>query len=316
MLIDQLTQFFTSPMWVKFIVLIFLMVLVSFVERNKGPERFRIFHRILAILVVRDLVYIFIPMATVMVISDVMVFWVYLAWFRQTKGSLEQDKILAGISAVFVLLLLANSVFGFISSGWSRLAAIIVIGHYIYLAVHTYAISEFNTRRSEIIIETRHTLIYYPILVNIFFVLFDYTPTFVQYLVVPFGYVMHYIMLLRFQNRFEIETKEEIDFLQNDISTILDFMKSIGQAISARMNMEDILRTVVQSASQNTNADGGAILLVEEDDQGRPVLSPKATYGIYCPPLPMSDVIKTKLEAIRRNFESMKIPIPETVLGE
>lgn len=127
---------------------------------------------------------------------------------------------------------------------------------------------------------------------------------------------MHYALLMRFQDRWEIEVKEQIDFLQNDISTILDFMKSIGQAISARMDMDEILETVVRSASQNTNADGGAILLVEEDDQGRPVLAPKATYGVYCPPVPMSDVVKTKLDAIRRNFESMRIPLPETVLGE
>lgn len=316
MLIERLTQFFTSPMWAKFIVLIFLIIQITFQEKNKGSDKYRMFHYILFALILRDVVYILFSVSSVIIISDIAVFWMYMVWFRGMKGSPKDDRSFAVFSIVFVVVVAVNAFFPFVAPGYARLASLVVYAHYLYLARRMYAVSSYNTAKAEIILETRRSLVTIPLVVNIFFLLFSYTAVFIHVLVIPLSYFLHYAILLRLQNRFETEAKNQIEFLQNDISTVIDFMKSIGRAIADRLDMDEILTTVVQSASQNTNADGGAILLVEEDDYGNPVLVPMATYGVYCPPVPVSDMVKTKLEAIRRNFETMRIPLTETVLGE
>lgn len=316
MLIEQISAFFTSPMWAKFLFLFLLTITLTYQESRKDPELYRTFHRILLVLFIRDVLYIFVPMATVLIVSDILIFWVYMQKFRTMKGSLDNDRILLIISAVFAVFLVLNTILNLLDSAWSRVAALVVMAHYIYMGIQTYRVSEFNTDNSEMIIATRYPLLLIPILANIAFLFFGYVSDFVHLIIIPGSYFLHFIIMYQMQDQYEIESRDERNFLQNDISTIVNFMQSIGQAISARMDIDEILQTVVQSASQNTNADGGSILLIEEDDQGNEILIPRAQYGIYCPPVPFSEMVKTKLDAIRRNYESMKIPITETVLGE
>ncbi len=94
--------------------------------------------------------------------------------------------------------------------------------------------------------------------------------------------------------------------LKSNVDSVLNLMRDLGYAITDRPDLSEILRLIVESAVKDTNADGTAILTVNEYND---VLLVKTTVGIF----PVSSLLR-ETPPHNSNLDSLKID--DTILKE
>jgi len=90
-------------------------------------------------------------------------------------------------------------------------------------------------------------------------------------------------------------------------------MENLGNAITAKIDLSNVLDMIITSAVKNIGGDAGTILMVDEYED---ILRVKATYGIYPPLGPVPDLARVTPASLKKYFADTPIPIGHTVLGE
>ncbi len=317
MLIEQLQSISGSPMLPKFIVLLYIGFSALLLGGRGKPSVIRLLLPVFAVLLARDIAFMFFPYAAVIAVSDIAVFWVYLAWFRGFSGSLSKDVVAAAVSLVLILSVVAlnvlNSVYNLVDPLFVRLAALAVLAHYVYFAIVLFA--GRLTGNAMLVKKVRVPIIFFPLLANSMLLLLGYADPLVHAFILPFWYLVHVIVLITFSRGASASTTKEITD-DSHLSSIIDFLGDIGQVVSDDVNLEVALQKTVLTAGRMSGADGCALLLLEEDDQERTVMVPKAIFGTYVPPMELPHADASDPADVKVTFEMTKIPLPQTPLGE
>lgn len=101
--------------------------------------------------------------------------------------------------------------------------------------------------------------------------------------------------------------------LEDNVESLLRFLSTVGDAMRNHADPQIVLSYIVSNVIEATGAESGAVLLVDEYED---VLTLRETQGIFPPPFEVPDVVKGKLGAVERFFQSQRIPLGETVLGQ
>jgi sigma-B regulation protein RsbU (phosphoserine phosphatase) len=94
---------------------------------------------------------------------------------------------------------------------------------------------------------------------------------------------------------------------------VFDFMQKLSSAVSEKIEIEKILTIVAHSAIENTNADGGAILMLDERQKA---LRYRVIAGTYEPPFDVPDMVKIRASRLEDYLCSLSLEPGKTVLGE
>lgn len=180
-----------------------------------------------------------------------------------------------------------------------------------------YAISEFNTEGAGVILVARRNLVQVMVGIQVIALVFSpwggYLNPFVQMVVLPAAALVH-TWTLSFWERFsEAERNRQLSTLEKNLGSLFEFMIAIGNAISEKLEMDKVLDFVVRSAVKATNADGGAVFLVDEFED---VLRVKAVEGDFPPPYQVPPKVKLKISNLANYFQSTPIPLNKTIVGE
>ncbi len=299
-------------LWPKILVELFLLLLFALTVRLKNEKPLTVFGYIIAVLVARDILFSLFIIGYIIPLSEFVVVSLYLLWLRKYTGNKNSDRFYLFFNILFFSAVIANTYFHIVNLP-SYLLNLAIIADIIYLALCLGLVSEYNTEKSEIILKSRNTIITVFALFSLITLLFGYENRIVQLIVIPAYYFIHAYILSLYIISFYSEKEETINFISSNLETMFDFMKNFGNALTNKINLEEILHIIVSSAVNNIGADAGVILMVDEYEDK---LNVRATQGLYPPLYEVPDVIKVKASSVKRYFSDTTIIIGQTILGE
>ena len=188
---------------------------------------------------------------------------------------------------------------------------------WVMFAVKLYAVSEFNTEGAAVVLASRRNLIQAMLGVQVVSLVMapwgGYLNPLVQMLVFPLANLVHTWTLSHWERSVEADKTRHLSTLEKNLESLFEFMIAIGNAISEKLEMDKVLDFVVKSAVKATNADGGAVFLVDEFED---VLKVKAVEGDFPPPYQVPPKVKLKIKDLANYFQSTPIPLDKTIVGE
>jgi sigma-B regulation protein RsbU (phosphoserine phosphatase) len=320
----------------KLIILTALLAYSNILHRAKHIPAIKKFHIIITILLIRDVIILLLQLGSdffslslllsdypiihsLYVISETAVILIYLAWLKTYTGIKYFKIYIIIINLIFfiatVLYLILNPILLNLAFGWFIWVYISWLSfNIIYLGYHLYQVSEYNTENAEIIMENRKFFIGIYLFVVALVNLLVERLEFVSYaVVIPRSYFIHGYMLFQYHKHNITEKEDSITSLTSERENLFSFMQQIGSAISERIDLDNVFRLIVESAVQNTSADAGTILMID-DKSG--LLIPRVTSGLFPPPYNVPDQVKVKTSTLLAYFKSTPIKIGENVLGE
>ena len=188
---------------------------------------------------------------------------------------------------------------------------------WIAFSTKLYGVSEFNTESAGVILDSRRSLSQAMIGLQLIALVLapwgGYLNPFVQMVVFPATALVHAWVLSFWERSAEADRDRQLATLEKNLGSLFEFMIAIGNAIDEKLEVDKVLDFVVRSAVKATNADGGAVFLVDEFED---VLKVKAVEGDFPPPYQVPPKVKLKIANLTNYFQSTPIPLNKTIVGE
>ena len=138
------------------------------------------------------------------------------------------------------------------------------------------------------------------------------------------GKAMEVISRGDFSNQLSIRSGDEFEELSENYNTlknqlkekldsVLDFMFRIGGLQASDPDPEKVLHIVIESAIENTEADAGALFLVNEKSQQ---IKAAEIIGLFPPPFAFPESLSRKKEAVDQYLHNHPLRLGETVIGK
>ena len=299
-------------LWPKILVELFLILLFTLAMRLKKEKPLAVFGYIIAVLIARDILFSLFNLGYIISVSEFIVISLYLLWLRSYTGNKISDRFYFFLNLLFFGVLIANTYFRVVNLP-SYMLNLVIIADIIYLAICLGLVSAYNTERSEVILKSRSAVTIVFALFSLITLLFGYENRIVQLIVIPAYYFIHAYVLFLYIILFYSEKEETISFISSNLESMFDFMKNFGNALTNKINLEEILHIIVSSAVNNIGADAGTILMIDEYEDK---LNVRATQGLYPPLYEVPEVIQVKASSVKRYFSDTPITIGQTILGE
>lgn len=314
-MLDNIIAFFTSPTWLKVVFLGFIVWYANYLRSRRNNPAYPVFSAIGLILMIRDVLFYVTEITDIIYMGDLLMLTGYLYILQMYTKDYKTYKIIYGLNGFLVLFLLANTLFLNINPIlMSNLPQIGMLISIILLGIMMHRISEHNTENADIILVVRNEFIAVQLVFHIvFFLIDDFKLGWVHAILFPMFYLIHLHILHTYHRAIVIEETETARFLHSNVDSIFDFMRTIGNAISEKVEIDRVLEFVAYSAVKDTSADAGAILLVDDFED---LLRVKAVCGNFPPPYQIPSKVMAKNDSIQKYLWSTPIKLGDTVLGE
>ena len=293
-----------------FLLAAFFSYLLFFVRRLRVS--FTPFLSLFLLYTLRDIAWILLPLDVICISADAGALFCYLFWLRKITGKKKLDWIAFILGAVIILGALEHALLGtlpafiFFRSSWIYLLLI-------YLSVQMFQVTPFNTPRPGEVIQLRRGITYLFTLINIPMLIWGYHSWITQAIVYPLAYMGHAFVIYRITLNEMAGKDVSIASLIGSTEKVFDFMQKLSSAVSEKIEIDKILTIVVNSAIENTNADGGAILMREEHTRA---LKYRAIAGTYAPPFSVPDMVTIRSSRLEDYLYSLTLEPGNSILGE
>ncbi len=299
------------------------LIYFLYVKKLLNSSTFPKLGNIFIVLLIRDALSVidFLDKPELYIIADIIILLILLMWNRQF---LAEKPNPAGFFIAFfgysAFLIFTMTVQPFAANPYLNvLGDILRVPLFIFITILGYnfgKLSQFNTDDPEaaVVIQTRRSIIFLLVISNLLLLLdTEDAHVFSLHIILPAS-VLIYMMIIHSYSGFIVRTDRiTISTLTEDLQSLFDFMKTIGNAISQRQDISTILDNITSSTAKNLDADGSIILLIDNFDN---TIKLESEYGIFPPPFPVIDQVKTKLENMDNFFRNKKIEMGEGVIGK
>ncbi|ADN03155.1 PP2C family protein-serine/threonine phosphatase [Spirochaeta thermophila] len=301
---------YTLRIFIEIVLLVF-----SFYWTRRIPDRaLRPLLFIPALFLLRDILILFLPWQSINLLVDLLSFLLLVRWIRAYSGPRKADIPVFTVGFTLGLLLAVLEISG-IQPLLFFTAVVPLLLLAIYFMVEYSQITIHNTEGAEDIIAIRPVALPLFGLPPLLFSLFGYSTTRVGQYIPLFPLLFLGVLYSYYIHRYLSQQEHNVGALTADIERLFDFMRRVSTVARSELNMDEILQYVAESAMQNTDADGAAILIVDEYDPSS--LRVRAVSGFYPPPFPVPSMVKTKSSAFEEYFRSQPVPIAgDNVLAE
>ena len=290
-----------------------LFALVWLTRRNNEMPGSNFLLGIPVVMAARDLLSLAISHQIVFFIAELIVFVLLVYWLDTYKPRFLRTRaisIIAGAGAIAISIL-ALAMPGITTT---IILNLFVIALAVYLAVNVFNVSEFNTREAIFIVKYRQFFIVSYLISRLFLVfIIDNRIVFAQFIVYPALSTPLFVLMYAYIRYFNQKHQERNDFNITYTNSLLDFMKTIGSAMTERIEVKAVINYVIKSISHTIQADAGVVYLRDADEK---LLKVGAFEGHFPPLFEIPTIVKTKITGIQKYFESTPVPIGETVIGE
>lgn len=295
----------------KAIVLLLSLAFVLVLKARLRINALRVLFWLIVWALLRDFVFVLVPSPAVAFIGDVGIYSFLFVWLRYYTGPSSYDRI-------FVLIALASLAVGLALVFNSRLQSTLLfltlnIALLLFLFIAMGAVSDYNTKNAEIVVDTRGILLSSLGLLAFIGSVTEYEAhAGLHIATVLFYFTIWFILLTEFQ-LYHLLSELTIAGLHRQNENLFEFMEALGGGITDRKDISGILHTVVRSAAKTIEADGAVIMMLDEEKH---TLKAGSLSGFYPPPYPVPEVVKHRSSSVHDYLYSREIPIGETILGE
>lgn len=309
-----ITGILESSSWFRLVVALICLFYSLSTMRQFSIPNMRSLAAIPLIMIGREILSFFLHVPGIFNLTDAAMYLIIVYWITSYTGNRRPANLIAGIA---IPLLVLFQVLAFATDEhlrWSVFQEVVAIGIVIAAGVLMNDVSQYNTSQPEFIIDNRTTL-FISMLVPKIFSIFTagHTGQFPEYFLIPLSIVPYMTLLYRYHRFFNKQAAEQLEYNSSYINSLFDFMRTIGSAMTQRIEVKSILNYVVRTIVNHTQAEAGAVFL---RDAATNTLSLAVVEGFYPPPFPVPAIVKTKLSGVERYFENTSIKVGETVLGE
>jgi sigma-B regulation protein RsbU (phosphoserine phosphatase) len=299
-------------LWPKLVPAVFAYALFASVYRIRPLPALRYVAFILAVMLLRDLLYGLLGELYAYPLGDLVVLTLYVLWLRSYTGFRPADPVYLGLNALIFAAAAANRYFDLLPEAQFFLS-VWLLANVAYFGVVMGLVSPLDTPESEIILRSRFALTAGLFFIHLVSLLYGYGQALVQGLLLPAGYLLPVYLLIRYNGLFHGFGLKSIQFYSSNLDATYDFMENLGNAITAKIDLTRVLEIIIASAVRNIGADAGAILMVDEYED---LLRVRATHGLYPPLAAVPELVRVTPASVKRYFAQTPIPLGETVLGQ
>jgi sigma-B regulation protein RsbU (phosphoserine phosphatase) len=267
---------------------------------------------ILAALVARDLLASLFPIPTLPLLADLGILTLYVVWLRGYTGWKAPDWIYLVLNCLVAAAAVVGIFFPYLPQAEFMLGTWL-LANVAYFAVAAGLVSALDTEKADIVLVSRFSVIAALFIYYLVTLLYGYENSIVQLIVAPASYLLPLGVLIASNAILHREGSQTAHFFSSNLEATYNFMENLGNAITAKIDLGNVLELIISAAVRNISADAGAILMVDEYED---ILHVRATYGIYPPLGPVPEIVRVTPASLKRYFAETPIPIGETVLGE
>ena len=287
-------------LWPKILTLFFSSLYLLNTSKQKKIKQLRFFSLIITVYFIRDFLFRITQNNDFVVLSDILIASIFLLWLKTHVKFYKVDYVFFIVNAIVVLLSVANILFNFYGKNYN-------------IIILMARVSPYNTENSDVIIQSKY-IIFFAYLILYFFHFFLASHTrLIHFIILPLSYFIIFYFINIYNNIILEEKKNIIYQYSSELESLFSFMKNFGGVISDKLDLDSALKLIVDSAVTNTNAEAGAILLVDDYEHKLVV---KSVNGYFPPVYRTGDMVKTKLTTLQSYFFNTRIEIGETILGE
>jgi len=296
----------------KLVPALFCIVMFAAVRRIRYVPGLRFVAVILAVMLGRDVLYVFTSVISYFPLADLAIITLYVFWLRTYTGRTRFDFVYLALNGLVCAAGVVNIFIPFFSQSEFFLG-IWLLFNVAYFAVLTGLVSAIYTEKADIVLRSRAVVSAALFIVSIVTLLYGYDHPLVQSVLLPASYLIPGWLLLNYNALLHAEGAQSIQFYSSNLDATYGFMENLGNAITAKIDLSRVLEMIITAAVKNIGADAGAILMVDEYED---ILRVRATYGIYPPLGSVPELARVTPASLKRYFAETPIPIGETVLGE
>ncbi len=306
---ELIGQFLVSPNWFRAILAIVLFIYA--VRLPVRPPCFPAFVSIPLIFLLRDIALFFVQAQTIVLTAEYIVMSIYLCWVcgyrSRSDGRIFVIAVSPLMASITVLSLVSQE-----APVWDVLHTLIVLITFIFLMQQVYNVSTKNVREAEFVEHMRGYFSLYYILILMLEIFVGVESLIFAGILLPATYLVHFSVFRMYYVQDAIEKEENLKFTRSYINSVFDFIKNINEALSEHSAVQNVLDFVIASVMETTHADGGVILLYNEDDQK---LRVRSLSGYYPPPFRVPDIVTKKIGKIDAYFRSKPLTLNDTYIG-
>lgn len=314
MFFDYMSSFITSSSWLRLVLDAVLFALFTVMAKiYKIPLAKGLWYLPL-VLAGRDLLSFFVLHPMFFFLSDGALLCIYTWWLHSYNPKLVPARLFNIVTALVVAV---ATVLSFVLSNFAVSYIVMAIYGLAATLWFTVLISNFsvnNTQGVEFLVEIRLPLVVMFFATRLLLLIeFNIQTPFAQYVLAILAYTPHFFLLFRYIGYFAKKFEEREKYSSTYINSLFDFMRTIGSAMTERIEVKSILNYVINSITKYINADSGVVMLKDGHDG---VLRIGAMEGYFPPPFEVPAIVKTKLTGVQKFFENTPIKLGETILGE
>lgn len=310
---EFLSSLVTSPYWTKLFLAGILFIYGIQTRQKLHQPEINPLIAMAALLLIRDLVWVITGWHQLLLPGDLLIVTAYTVWMRSSTDNERSIRGALVLQGIILTLIAVHLLPGPTIPGARFFMRPLIIIGVSFLILQFYFISAFNTTHYRMVVLLRSPIAIVLVLYNLTVWLFGESSSFIHYIVIPLSYLLHVRVMHAYTDLSHSERGTKIDSLSKDIEALFNFMRTLGSAITEHIEIDNVLNYISGAVLENTKADGGAILLVDEFDDN---LRVKAVSGIFPPPYPIPPKVKEKYDNMRQYFITTPIPVGETIFGE
>lgn len=287
------------------------------------------FTGLLAVHLLKDIIFVYYPLAFIPAIGNVSTIFFLALWIRDKIDESSDNseaifpdflKLFFYYNIVIILILsILGSIYYYFSSqvptytivlnnnilfnSWAL--ANIAYVFYVLDKIHLRDIDEFeniNSLRNIIVL-----FLSFPVVLNYFL---SYQHNLMQLFIVPASYILYAVIIFYHQRTFIEEKNFKISYLTDQVDSLFNFMKEMGDVIRGHAELEHILKKITDSAIENISADSAAIIMLNEESG---LLEVKAVTGYFPPPYETDAYVSIKRDYLDSFFRANSIPLKESI---
>jgi len=306
--------FYTSPVFLRLAIALFLLVYTYNLKKYYILPFSNGMLAIPLILIGRDILSLFVNLLPVYILSDAAILIMYvmlLESYNTEKRAIQVFTIVTVAVNVVILTLQILTGFPVVLTVLSLLFSMATV---IWFSSLLTAVSYYNSANADFIVNNRAIMMVMFIVARFFaLVNWNVASDFSQYIMIPLGMLPYLYFVIQYHLHLHALSKEREQFTSDYINSLFDFMRTIGSAMTERIEVKTVLTYVIKNLVQFSGADAGVVLLRDAHSN---TLKLEIADGYFPPPFEVPPVVMSKLQGVEKMFESTHIKLGETILGK
>lgn len=272
------------------------------------------------VLVGREVALLVIPSAWALPVragSDIVVILLILWWtgrYRRTNRTSWAATVLSGILVTFGVI--AWTLSGAASSGIAA-APLRALWYLVppalmtTLTVTLFRLDRFSGPDTQSLNDIKPLLIGVLAVATVLYLVVPLRFPLFSYLSVPTATVSLWLLSGFFLHRSLTQSRDKTRRMRENGQTVFDFLSHVGRSLGGGLEPEAILATAIDTIVSAVSADAGVAVI--SDAAGARVC---AVHGIFPPPTPVPDVVKTKQGALEQFLRTLPVTEETPLWGD